>query len=157
MRSDVSTPADAEGIQSYLETHIPLSEAMGTRVVEATADRVTLEAPLEPNLNHRSTAFGGSVAALAVLAGWTQVHLRLRQEGWTTRTVIQESTVRYLAPVHGSFRARTRPLGDDAWDRFLRMLARKGKGRIRVQVEILSQGEVAGTFEGAYVALAADD
>ena len=78
-------------VEAYLHEHIPLSAAMGTRVVRADPAEVRLEAPLEPNLNHRATAFGGSVAALAILAGWTVVHLRLRTEGVEARTVIQRS------------------------------------------------------------------
>jgi thioesterase domain-containing protein len=126
-------------------------------VIEAGPDRVRIRAPLEPNLNHRSTAFGGSVAALAVLSGWTLVHLRLASQGLRARTVIQESTVRYDAPIHDVFDAVCEAPAAEAWARFTRTLARRGRGRVRVRASVASEGRVAASFEGAYVSLAEAD
>ena len=123
-------------------------------MLEAGPDRVRIRAPLEPNRNHRSTAFGGSVGALAVLSGWTLVHLRLAGEGLRARTVIHESTIRYDAPIQGAFDAVCEAPPAASWTRFIRALARRGKGRVRVRVAVTSGGRVAATFEGAYVALA---
>lgn len=126
---------------------------MDVRVLEAGPDGVRIEAPLEPNLNHRKTAFGGSVAALAILAGWTLIHVRLKREGHVTRTVIQDSAVHYDEPIHGSFRAVCGRVADDAWERFTRALTQRGKGRLHVAGHIESDGRVVATFSGAYVAL----
>ncbi len=123
-------------------------------MLEAGATGVTIEAPLEPNVNHQSTAFGGSVAALALLAGWTLIHLRLRSEGLATRTVIQSSTVRFDAPVLGTFKAVCGPVADDAWERFTRAVRRRGKGRLHVVVNVEADGRVVASFQGAYVAVA---
>ncbi len=147
-------PADLE---AYLREQIPLAAAMSVRVLEAGPERVCLEAPLEPNLNHRATAFGGSVAALAVLAGWSLVHVRLDAEGRATRTVIQESSVRYDAPVHAAFVAVCDAPPPDAWRRFLRALDRYGKGRIKVEARVQSEGADVGTFAGRYVSLAGSE
>lgn len=145
------TPAELE---AYLREHIPLSAAIGVRVVASSDDRVVLEAPLEPNLNHRATAFGGSVSATAILAGWTWLHLRLRTEGRAATTVIQESNVRYHAPIRDAFRAVAEPADERAWSRFTRMLERYGRGRIRVAVRVMSDGVEAARFEGNYVSFA---
>ena len=144
------TPGEVE---SYLHTHIPLSAGMELRVVEANEDRIVVEAPLEPNVNHRATAFGGSVAALAILAGWTQVHLRLRREGCDAHIVIHESAVRYDGPIHGTFRATSERVEQEAWERFMRMLERRGKGRVRLTVSVEADGVVVASFKGSYVAL----
>ncbi len=123
-------------------------------MLSATPGDVTLEAPLEPNLNHRATAFGGSVAALAILAGWTLVHERLHDEGMEgASTVIQTSEMRYVAPVHGSFQARCEAPDAASWDRFLRTLRRWSKARVSVSVEVTCGGALVGTFRGAYVTL----
>lgn len=144
-------------MEEYLREHIPLTAAIGVRVIEAGPDLVRLRAPLEPNLNHRSTAFGGSVAALAVLSGWTLVHLRLASQGLPARTVVQQSTVRYDAPIHDAFEVVCEAPAADAWARFTRALARRGKGRVWVQASVASEGRVAASFEGAYVSLAGTD
>ena len=141
-------------VEAYLREHIPLSEGMAIRVLEAGPAGVSIEAPLGPNLNHRATAFGGSVAALAILAGWTLVHLRLRAEGLVAQTVIQSSDVRYDAPIHGDFQAVTDPVESRVWERFTRAIRRHGKGRLHVSAAVLSEGLPAATFTGAYVAVA---
>jgi thioesterase domain-containing protein len=145
-------------MERYLHEHIPLAAAMAVRVLASTADAVVLEAPLEPNLNHRDTAFGGSVAAVAILAGWTLVHRRLHREGISgRRTVIRSSDVRYVAPVDGAFRATCPAPTPEAWARFVRMLERKGMARIAIHGEVTCRGTLAATFEGDYVALGGPD
>ena len=59
--------ADLEAIAHYLHQHIPLTGHMqvGVRAVDKTGIR--LRAPLAPNINHRQTAFGGSVAGLKTI------------------------------------------------------------------------------------------
>jgi len=66
-------------ITAYLHQHIPLSQHLGAAVEAYDGASLRLGAPLAPNLNHRSTAFGGSLSALAILSGWTLLHLNLRE------------------------------------------------------------------------------
>ena len=144
---------DASGVERYLHDHIPLSAAMGARVVRAEPDGVVLQAPLEPNLNHRDTAFGGSVAAMAILAGWTLVHLRLRADGVDARTVIQRSDVAYLHPVEEAFQAAAEAPGPGAWARFHRTLERWGRARIHVETAVICGGREVARLRGEYVTL----
>lgn len=127
---------------------------MGIRVVSVGADGVRLSAPLEPNLNHQSTAFGGSVASLAILAAWTLAHVRLREAGVAAAVVIQRSTVDYLKPVHGEMEAYCTSPAPAAWDRFLGGVERRGRGRLRLSAEVSSEQVLAATFDGLYAALA---
>lgn len=141
-------------LERYLHREIPLSGAMGVTVVEAGAGGVRLAMPLEPNLNHRGTLFGGSAGALVILAGWTLVHERLRgEEGLTPHLVIQRSAMEYLEPVIGDVEARAEPPSEEAWERFVRTLRRKGKGRIEVPAELIWRERVAGRMSGTFVAL----
>jgi thioesterase domain-containing protein len=143
----------ADVLQSYLHEHIPLSAAMGATVVRSGPGGVRLGAPLEPNLNHRATAFGGSVAALAILAGWALVHLRLRSEGVEARTVVQRSDIRYVHAIEGAFEARAAPPGQGDWRRFRTLLDRWGRGRIRIRVEVWWGGAPAAVLDADYVSL----
>lgn len=144
---------DRSGVERYLHDHIPLSAAMGARVVRAAPEGVVLEAPLEPNLNHRDTAFGGSVAAMAILAGWTLVHVRLRAEGVEARTVIQRSDVAYLHPVEEAFQASAEAPDPAAWTRFLRTLERWERARIQVETAVTCGGREVARLRGEYVTL----
>lgn len=146
----------AQDLQSYLHTHIPLSAAMQVAVVSATPDAVTLSAPLAPNINHRSTAFGGSVSTLAILSAWSLVNLRLKADGHHTRLVIQSNRMDYDAPIESDFTA-TAMLADTAdWPAFLKMLQRKGRARIVVRSVVRCGDVVGGRFEGEFVAFRLD-
>ena len=72
---------------------------MQVSVVELSLDEVVLGAPLAPNINHRHTVFGGSASALAILAAWSLVHVRLAAEGAAARLVIQRNTMSYDGPM----------------------------------------------------------
>ena len=98
----------ARDVEAYLHEHIPISRAMGIGVVEAGVGRVALRAPLEPNVNHRSTVFGGSCASVAILAAWTLVHLRVQATGTAARVVIQRGATDYRLPIRGTFVADLR-------------------------------------------------
>jgi thioesterase domain-containing protein len=140
-------------LAQYIHEHIPLSKALGVSVVAIEDDAVTLQAPLEPNLNHQQTVFGGSASALAILAGWALLHVRLQSEGIADRLVIQRNVMEYQCPILGQFTARSmleRPAG---WKPFTDMLARKGKARITVLAVLEHMGRVAARFSGQFVAV----
>jgi len=146
----LSTPRDVE---LYLHEHIPLSQAMGVRVVTAAPGGVTLSAPLAPNINHRETVFGGSASALAILAAWTLIHLRLSAAGIRCRLVIQRNSMSYRKPILDEFSARSLPPDDEAWETFLRTFERWRRARIRVHSVLECRGEQVGELEGDFVAL----
>lgn len=147
----------ANELGDYLRTQIPLTVAMGVVVRELSAERVCLTAPLAPNINHHQTAFGGSVAALAVLSGWALLHARLASRPRPVSLVIQRQQLDYLAPVDAAFEAVCRaPLAAD-WDRFVHTLDTRGRARLELQASVHCQGRTAASFTGQYVAVAAVD
>jgi len=146
-----------EELQRYLHSQIPLSRSMALEVMEIGPGRIVLEAPLGPNTNHRSTAFGGSVSTLATLAGWSTVYTRLHAEGRRAHTVIQRSSIEYITPVRTRFRAICEGVDERGWNRLLRALDRRGMGRARVAVRVEAAGVVVARFEGAYVAISSDE
>lgn len=144
---------DAPALEQYLHQHIPLSAAMAVSVVRATSEQVVLAAPLQPNINHRDTVFGGSASALAILAAWSLVHVRLQTAGLNSRLVIQRNDISYEAPMADAFNAVADWGEDPPWERFLRMLERKGKARCVVHAVLVCRDRPAGRFRGEFVAL----
>lgn len=147
----------AHELQEVLHHEIPLSRQMGLMVERYDGGCLSLRAPLAPNINHKATAFAGSLTAAATLAGWGTVWLMLRENGLRGTIVIQESTTRYLLPVGGDFVATCRAPASDEGARFLAGLRRRGKARIRLTTAILTDasdgdGKVAVAFTGHYVA-----
>jgi thioesterase domain-containing protein len=143
-------------LAQYLHAQIPLAHAMAVSVLSIEPNTVTLQAPLAPNINHRQSVFGGSAAALAILAGWALLHVRLHARGIAARLVIQRNTMEYRQPILAAFSARARLEHPERWERFTAALLRRGMGRIAVSAVLqqLEDGErVAGLFTGQFVAL----
>ncbi|MBS1209148.1 MAG: thioesterase [Proteobacteria bacterium] len=145
------TPSE---LQTYLQTHIPLSAAMQVEVIQATPDVVELTAPLAPNINHRGTAFGGSISTLATLACWSL--LRVRTDGMqpAPHLVVRRNSMEYEAPILGGFRAIVRFPAEVDWPRFQAAYTSKGRARLKLDAEVLTGDVVAARFSGEFVALA---
>lgn len=139
-------------IEAFLHTQIPITHAMGVRVESADADKLVLTAPLTLNHNHLGTAFGGSLAAVATLAGYAFLWLEL--EDRAAHVVIAESSLSYRRPVKGDIRAVCRRPDEAALASFKAAYAQKGKARIdlKVTVETEAGGEAALEFRGSFVA-----
>ena len=80
-------------LQSTLHTEIPLTQTMGIKVIAYGDRQLTLKAPLQPNINHKSTAFGGSLYSIAVLSGWGLLFLLLQEQELSGQIVIARSEV----------------------------------------------------------------
>jgi thioesterase domain-containing protein len=131
----------------YIQEQIPLSTAMGVSVLAVENDAVLLQAPLAPNVNHRQSVFGGSASALAILAGWALLHVRLQAEGIAARLVIQRNMMEYARPIPGPFTARSMLEHPERWRQFTRMLARRGKARVTVLAVLEHMDQVAGKVQ----------
>lgn len=144
-------------LERYLHQQIPLSAAMAVSVRSATADSVVLAAPLAPNINHKHTAFGGSVSALGILAAWSLVHVRLTAAGLRCEVVIQANQMDYQTPIDGAFTATSSLPDAAAWPAFVKMLTRKRRARIEVHSTLAQEGTVAGRLTGKFVAFLQDE
>jgi thioesterase domain-containing protein len=147
------TELEPQRLQELLYREIPLSRAMAVTVQACCTDAVVLQAPLGPNYNHQQNAFGGSLATLALLAGYGMVWSVLEHHALQAELVIQESTTRYLRPVTRDFAARCEAPDAAEIDRFAATLRRGRRARLRLVSTIHEDGALAVAFEGAYVAL----
>ncbi|HEY1051451.1 MAG TPA: YiiD C-terminal domain-containing protein [Prosthecobacter sp.] len=137
--------------EDFLHTQIPITRAMGVRVESWDACQLVLTAPLEINHNHLGTAFGGSLAALATLAGYACLWLELGDRA--AHVVIAESALSYRRPVRGELRAVCRRPEGGSLTTFKSTFAQTGKARIRLGATIEdSDGTVAVEFSGMFVA-----
>lgn len=144
------TPGELE---HYLHAHLPLTRAMQVSVIGIGPQSIVLGAPLSPNINHHATVFGGSASTLAITAAWSLVRVLLKTAGIAGDLVIQRNTMEYELPMVGAFTARAFLADSEAWPLFMRMLLRKGRARIKVSALLEYQGQIAGRFEGEFVAL----
>jgi thioesterase domain-containing protein len=137
-------------LEHTLHSEIPLSQTMGIRVTNYDGASLCLTAPLAPNINHKSTAFGGSLYSLAVLCGWGLLHIKLAEMGLKKHIVIQEGSIQYLFPVKADMQAECQ-LDEIAFNRLLRTLKKHGRARLVLNARIHQNGQTAVTFTGSYV------
>jgi thioesterase domain-containing protein len=67
--------------------------------------------------------------------------------------VIQRSDVAYLHAIEGAFEARAMAPSEGDWRRFLSMLDRWGRGRVRIRVEVRWGEAEAALLDADYVSL----
>ncbi|RYD40611.1 MAG: thioesterase, partial [Verrucomicrobiaceae bacterium] len=125
---------------------------MGVTVESCNPGNLALVAPLDINHNHLGTAFGGSLGAIATLAGYTLLWVRLAERD--SHIVIRDSRIRYNHPVTGPIRALCLEPGEQTFATFMKCFREKGKARIRLRVVISENGRACVEFEGEFVAIA---
>jgi thioesterase domain-containing protein len=138
-------------LQRILHSEIPLAKAIGVEVCEFTGLSLTLKAPLEKNINHKCTAFGGSLYSVAVLSGWGLIYLLLKQHDVSGHIVIQESNTKFLKPVVSDITAKCSFESTEQYEKFIAMYTRKGKARIQLESRIMCNADSSVIFKGSYV------
>ena len=136
--------------ERFFHEQIPLTRALAIEVESCGDDGFILRAPLSANHNHLGTAFGGSLAAIALLAGYGLLWLELDDR--SAHLVVSETQIKYQRPVRGTIRAVCRRPAEAELAEFKANLANKGKSRLRLEVLIEENGEAAVIFLGTYVA-----
>ena len=136
--------------EKFLHEKIPITRAMGVRVVANDENGFVIEAPVALNSNHLRTAFGGSINAVATLAAYGFLWVELNDAA--AHVVVAESSIRFLRPVRETIRAIClRPAAEEL-TAFRSQFNAKGKARIALRVNVIESGETAAEFEGAFVA-----
>lgn len=146
--------ADLLATERFLHAHIPLARVMGVKVESYLNGKLVLTAPLDVNHNHLGTAFGGSLATLATLAGYALLWIELGDRD--AHIVIGKSEIHYRSPVRGELRAVCERPDPATLATFKKQFARKEKARLTLDVIIEGEGGEGGEgmeFRGTYVAL----
>jgi len=140
-----------KALEDVLHTDIPLTQHIGISVNELTDTSLSLFAPLENNVNHKSTAFGGSIYSVSVLTGWGLIYSLLQQYDLSGHIVIQESNTKFISPITTDLITQCCFDSTEQYEKFLIMYKRKGIARIRLESKITCAGKNAVLFSGTYV------
>lgn len=162
MSSPSPTEAALEELECLIVEKMPITQHLEFELAADDQGRLRASAPLQPNVNHMGSAFGGSLSMLATVTGWAMMH-QLVQDAMEdamedmrerVEVMIQESDIEYLRPVYENISVICEPPDEDAKERFQEMLDRWGRARLDLECKINAAGERAVTFIGRYVALA---
>ena len=158
MASSSCTERALEGLERLITEKMPITEHLEFSLVADDDGRVRASAPLQPNVNHMGSAFGGSLSMLATVTGWAMMHRVVEDavEDMKRRVevMIQESDIEYMRPVYENISVVCERPDEDTLERFQQMLDRWGRARLDLKCKIDAAGERAVTFIGSYVALA---
>jgi thioesterase domain-containing protein len=139
-------------LTATLHRLIPLTHAMAVEVTVLGAEELVLTAPLTANHNHAGSAFAGSLASLASIAGWAFLHQLAEREGLAAELLLADSRIRYRQPIYENLRAQLRVTAMEQ-QRFLASLKRGYKARLRLTIGLPDLERPAAQFEGLYVAV----
>jgi thioesterase domain-containing protein len=138
--------------EQFLHKQIPITEAMEFSVIEFTPSKVRIAARLEPNINHKLTAFGGSINCLMTVCGWAMVFINIKEIDPDAHIVIKKSNINYLLPIDEDFVAECELSDEESKTKFFGMYNRRKKARLNLKVCCYKQDELLAEYEGEYVA-----
>ncbi|MFK0569779.1 YiiD C-terminal domain-containing protein [Endozoicomonas sp.] len=145
----------------WIKSSIPLLQNMEVTFDQFENGKLIISCPLEPNINDKGTAFGGSMAALATLCGWLYTTLYARTRVTYCEAVIADSQMTYHAPASGPISAHCQAVIPE---KFITRLDERRNAKLELTVELYScsegsesekpapQKKVA-TYTGIYVAM----
>lgn len=139
-------------LEDFLYQQIPITKAMGIKVLEFTESKVRLSAKLEPNKNDKRTAFGGSINSLMTICGWALAFKNIKKIDTDAHIVIHKSNIKYLKPIWEDFVAECSLLDEEGRTKFLNAYERHKKSRIKLHVQCSKEDTLLAEYEGEYVA-----
>lgn len=150
-----------EAFTQEVHRDIPLSRHMefSFRDFDCQLDKgakLYTDLPLLPNINDKQTAFGGSIATLATLSGWSLCTLISRHLGFPSQVVVYYSEQHYNAPIKEDFYSLATIDVSDL-QAFQRGLMTQKKAKLSVTVDIFpahskTEQASAGRYTGKYLA-----
>ena len=154
MSKPVPSSLAPHDLEAYLHEKIPLTKAMGIRVIETGPRQLVLEAPLAPNINHLGTVFGGALHALPTLACYAALWSLLVEGGVDGHVVVKKSYANYRQPVKGTFRATCQRPPPGIAAEFMEDLRRHKKARMDLESVVPgADGKLAVEFHASFVAV----
>lgn len=143
-------------LTTWIKDNIPLLNNMEVSFDQFQEGELVISCPLEPNINDKGTAFGGSIAALATICGWLYTTLYARTRVEDCAAVIADSQMTYHAPGTGRISARCKSIVPE---KFFNRLNERKNAKLALTVELFSQVEEQespakiATYNGIYVAM----
>lgn len=135
---------------SFLHREIPLTRDMDIQVQCCDNQQLILTAPLKGNHNDKGTGFGGSLYSIAVLSGWGLIYLWLLEKDISADVMIYDSQIKFVKPVTSDFICCSQFQNDSELSSMDRMLQKKGKARIELKIEVISNDDVCAIFSGSF-------
>jgi len=141
-----------EKLLTKLHKEIPVTAHMGINIESYDGKTLVLTSPVALNINDKSTAFGGSLYSLAVLAGWGLLYLKTLQKEIVADIAIYKSSTTFKRAAKSDLRAVCQASGK-IFDELFTNFQTFNKAKISLETIVYSAEKLAVKFTGQYVLL----
>lgn len=140
----------AAALEARLLAAIPLARAMELHITGFDGQRISLEAPLAPNLNDKGTGFAGSLATLVTLSGWCLATLVGEADGERCDAAVYHSELDFLRPVRETLHAEAWVADPLVLDKVRACLREGRRAKLPVSARLGPVDDPAVVFSGNY-------
>jgi thioesterase domain-containing protein len=139
-------------LEEFLYSSIPVVKSLQLAVNESD-DSIEFTIPLEPNINHAGSIFGGSLASLSALAGFGAIISRVKKLGINARVLIVENSNRYRRPADSTASCQITSEVLDNIEKEVAAINEGSRGRITLELTITAGDTQAVKSTGVYVVI----
>ena len=139
-------------LENKLHNEIPLTKFMDLKITKYDEKELITLAPLNKNINDKGTAFGGSLATLTIISGWSICWLISKElEINSENIVVIKNEHSYRKPVTKELICHTKRPTKDEIENLKNKLLLKKSASIKISSQIIEDGEVCVDSTGYYV------
>lgn len=125
---------------------------MGLTLISVNKASAEIRCPLVPNINHKGTAFGGSISAAHLLGCYAWLFHFLNIEKIEAHLVVKESRVQFFRPVERDFTVVCLAPELDLLQNFLKVLNKKGRAKLLLNSKIEDNNSILSAMAAEFVA-----
>ncbi len=140
-------------LQEKLHNEIPPTKTLLFTVETLNEKHLSLQAPLDHNINDKLTAFGGSIASLCTITGWSLCWVIAQINALNADIVIYKSQMKYARPIKKDFTATVAFPPKERLQDLIEKLATKKRASLTLDVSIKEDNKVCVQYSGEYVLL----
>jgi thioesterase domain-containing protein len=140
-----------QNFENTLFKLIPQTKNLGIKITRIEDHQLTVYGDYALNKNHLDIVFGGSIAAISITTAWSLVQSKIEQAGLKGNLVIKRQEIDYLLPVKTDFECVASFQSPDDWESFKKAYQEKGRAKIVVNAQIVSESKATSKFKGVFV------
>ena len=139
-------------LQNKLYNDIPLTKIIEIKIQNYTNQELITTASLGININDKGTAFGGSLSTITIISGWSLSWLISKELGFDSNNiVIIKNETSFRRPVTKDIVCITKKPSKEEIEIVKQKLQIKKSASLKIQSQIIEDGEICVDFEGYYV------
>ncbi|MGE0052204.1 MAG: YiiD C-terminal domain-containing protein [Arcobacter sp.] len=139
-------------LEKKLHNEIPLTKFMNLKILNYNEKELITTIPLDVNINDKGTAFGGSLATLTIISGWSLCWLISKELGFSSNNiVIIKNENSYKKPVTKDIICHTFKPNNEEINILKEKLLSKQSASVKIISQIVENNEICVDFVGYYV------